>query len=524
MSETLELNKKQDIELSNRLNKYTYDNYCDDIESLGLDKTWQNICKYLKHNGENVDGILQIDNFGELYEKGLAIADKNKKKSSGQYYTPDDVAVVMAKWLVNLKGDNICDVACGTGNLILTYLKLLGKTKAKEILSKNNLYLYDSDMTALNVCKSIILYTYGYEFEDNINIVCGDFLDKNTKLPENCKVITNPPYANISELPKSWAKTEVQRDTKELYSSFMEKIIEQSVSSVIISPYSFLGGTKFYTLRKIMNNYSGFVVSFDNVPGTIFCGKKHGIFNTNTSNSVRAAITVIKGESEKKYRGFQISPLIRFKAIERDRLLQNEALESFLTSKRQQVSDTQKMYVKCDGLLEEVFEKWCSCSLKTLRNYVVGDNGKYSIFMPNTCRYYTTASSKKLNRNGQICLKFDNEDIFNYVYCLINSSFAYWHWRLYDGGITYPKNLLLNMPVFFDKLTDKDKEFLKITTQKMISSAPKYTVVKNNVGIQENIKYPKSFRDEINQKFLEILNVNKNADIFDIVHSERAFT
>ena len=41
----------------------------------------------------------------------------------------------------------------------------------------------------------------------------------------------------------------------------MEKIIKQSVASVIITPYSYIGSTKFYSLRKFMNNYNGFVVS-----------------------------------------------------------------------------------------------------------------------------------------------------------------------------------------------------------------------------------------------------------------------
>ena len=46
-----------------------------------------------------------------------------------------------------------------------------------------------------------------------------------------------------------------------------------------------------------MNQYNGEIYSFDNVPGNIFCGRKHGIFNTNTSNSVRAAITVVRKDN-----------------------------------------------------------------------------------------------------------------------------------------------------------------------------------------------------------------------------------
>ena len=97
--------------------------------------------------------------------------------------------------------------------------------------------------------------------------------------------------------------------------------------------------------------------------------------------------------------------------------------------------------------------------------------------MPNTCRYYTTASYGKMNRNGQIVLSFNDKDIFNFVYCFINSSFAYWYWRLYDGGITYPKNLLLDLPMIYDLITEEDKKFFEDTTNEMIKNEVKYKII-----------------------------------------------
>ena len=84
----------------------------------------------------------------------------------------------------------------------------------------------------------------------------------------------------------------------------MEKIFTQSRSAVVITPFSFISGKKFYSLRKEMCDIgNGFIVSFDNVPGNIFCGRKQGIFNTNTANSVRAAITVFNKSN--KLKGFK---------------------------------------------------------------------------------------------------------------------------------------------------------------------------------------------------------------------------
>ena len=144
--------------------------------------------------------------------------------------------------------------------------------------------------------------------------------------------------------------------------------------------------------------------------------------------------------------------------------------------------------------------------------------------MPNTCRYFTTASNGLMNRNGQIVLNIDDKDVFNYVYCLINSSFTYWYWRLFDGGITYPRGLLLNMPVFYDKLTEEDKCFFRNVANEMIENASKYVVTKHNVGVQENIKFPSEYRNKINERLLQALDLDDiKSSVFDIVHSNCVF-
>ena len=110
----------------NRYNNYDVTKYQNDINQIGLKQTWQNIIHYVLNN-ETKNEFLHWNNFAELYEIGLALQDKQAKKESGQYYTPDDVALVMSDWFNSQVGDNICDVACGTGKLSLTYLDLIGK-------------------------------------------------------------------------------------------------------------------------------------------------------------------------------------------------------------------------------------------------------------------------------------------------------------------------------------------------------------------------------------------------------------
>lgn len=79
---------------SNDLNDYDLIKYISDVENNGLKKTWSIICDFVL-NSDCIPEFLNVNNFGELYEIGLATEDKILKKKSGQYYTPDDVANVM---------------------------------------------------------------------------------------------------------------------------------------------------------------------------------------------------------------------------------------------------------------------------------------------------------------------------------------------------------------------------------------------------------------------------------------------
>lgn len=499
---------------------YSVEQYEQDIDSYGMTKTWEAILA--SFNDKNyTNGIISIANLGELYEIGLAYVNKTDKKEQGKYYTPDDVAKIMSTWLVDLNGENVCDVCCGTGNLILSYLNLIGEEKAKKLISSGKIYLYDQDSLALTICKETLGIIYGQDIKQNINCIVGDFLNEDIALPNNCKVICNPPYFKIRNIKSEWKITDVIRDSKEFYSAFMEKIIKSSCSSVFITPYSFIGGDKFYSLRKVLNNYNGFIVSFDNVPGNIFIGRKHGIFNSNSTNAVRAAITVV--ENIEKEKGFRCSGLIRFKNEEREKLLKPDVLKAFIGEKHQIVSDENKKYVKCFPVLDNVYEKWEQNSTIKISD-ITSSNGKYTLCVPNTCRYYTVAAKKNLEREGKNYLSFDKEDIEKIAYCFINSSFCYWHWRLYDGGITYNVSLLNSAAIPLNSLSSDDKTRLIMIADEMQASEKNYLSYKKNAGeMQENIKFPAKYREEIDDIFLKAIGAEYKSDVFDIVHSNKVF-
>ena len=502
------------------MKKYTIDNYIIDIDKYGLKKTWHTILSKTLNNTFDSD-IFNINNYGELYEIGLEHVNKISKKEMGKYYTPRDVSNVMSNWLAPLKGDNVCDVGCGAGNLILSYLDNLNKSDAIRLISNGNIYLYDLDDIALEICKYSIAIKYGKEYLRKIHAKHCDFLDKDIKLPKNAKVISNPPYYKIIEDGKNWKITNVISDSRELYSAFIEKIITQSDSSVIITPYSFIGSGKFYSLRKVMNKYSGFVVSFDNVPGNIFNGRKHGISNSNKGNSVRAAITVV--ENRDNVKGFRFSPLIRFKTEERNKMLDNNVLYSLINDRYQIVDSKHKAYYKCHSDLLSILDTWEQKSDKKMSNLIEQNDGE-EIYLPTTCRYFTVGSKRNLLRDGKRVIKVKNKNTYNYVYCMMNSTFAYWYWRLYDGGINCPLTIINTIPVFLDLFNEKQLNKMNSLAEEMQSKEKEYLVYKVNAGKkQENIKFPKKYRNEINKLFFDVLEIDENISVLNKIHSSSLF-
>lgn len=498
--------------------RYSLDEYKADLKSNGLEKTWEKILNIrMKFSDSNVSDIIKTRNFGELYETGLAYTNKITKKEMGKYYTPEDVSYLLSDFFNDLKGDRICDVCCGVGNLILAYLKYIGKENARKIILSDLLYLYDIDKIALKICKYSIAFEYGMDCLNHIHGVHGDFMSKKIRLPENCKVISNPPYFKITSFKSNWEITDVIKTSKDLYSAFMEKIIKNSLTSVIITPFSFIGSDKFYSLRKVLNDYNGMIFSFDNVPANIFNGKKHGIFNTNCTNSVRATITVV--ENKQDIKGFRVSPLIRFQTSEREDLLKKDSLMSLLPEMYLTVSDTRSKYPKCFKQLYDVYNSWVSTADGKFEDLLSNTKTDYSLSVPTTCRYFLSATKKELNRDGKNIFYFKDLKSYEYAYCILNSSFAYWHWRLFDGGITYPTGLLKTMPIRLNH----DCNMHDIVQNAQSHETDFLVYKKNALNIQENVKFPLEYRDAFNQTIMQIFNIHADIRIFDCIHKNNIF-
>lgn len=425
----------------------------------------------------------------------------------GKYYTPDDVATIMAQYFLELPGENFCDFCCGTGNLIFAILNELGEEEAKKVISAGHIYLYDIDEIAVSICLAILRNRYG-NIVDNIHVIIQDCIFEPIIFPENAKIISNPPYGKNINLTKT--NLTAAAHTKELYVAFFELVLKHKIPMVIITPHSFLGGNTFKDLRKEL--FGGKIFAFDNVPGNIFKGKKFGIFNSNEANSTRAAISILNPTEKNLY----LAPFIRFKTEERANVLNKNFLDS-LVPEYAQINDGEILYRIAPGT-EELVSKWFA-SKKTFNSLLTTQKTEYVLDIPNTCRYYTSGAKRTLKRSGKITVYCKDENSFYLAYAFTNSSLCYYYHRICNGGVTYPITLLKAMPIFGEVTSE-----LKMFCDNLIANEEKNLVLKKNAGaFQENIKISMQDRIKLNNLLLQQIGLTTNAALIK-VHSNSCFS
>jgi len=489
------------------VNKFTIENYKKTLDKHSLKEVWDCLLNLLVEKGikEFEKKIVNFYDIGRLYEIGLAHVNKYSKKDTGKYYTPKDVSLVMAQLLTE-DGElsSLADTGCGCGNLTIEVLKIINERNIDEFNTViKNLYLFDMDEIAINICVKRIEALFDVDLKNKVHIICGDFLDKRISLPENCFVITNPPYNQVKNIDSKYNYLSAFKESKDLYIGFIEKIAKYCCKAVIVSPQSFIVGSKFKKIREMLaSKYSGEIYSFDNVPGTLFDGRKEGVFNTNTANGVRASITKITKTTNP---GFRLSHLIRFKSIERSKVINLKYLKNQLGNKIQDLQRPIKCFVELEPFVYEILKK----SNQTIADLVSPSENDYALHINSSARYFIVCSKTKLDRDGSFDIFAKNYESFICLYALLNSSYAYLWWRMFDGGILLPKSLLLSIPIPCD-IYINEKMISDINN--IIRKEKKYLVYKKNAGkLQESIKFPNDVRDKLN-------SVLFNGVQFNIIH------
>jgi len=131
-------------------------------------------------------------------------------KSSGQFFTPEEISIWMSKWILKLNPKTILDPSVGFGSLI------------HKFYNKKNIKI-----TAVEKDKNIFKFVKKI-FKSNTDIYNEDFLNFNSKIKYDA-IIANPPYIRFQ-------KREIE---KKIFEKF-EKIVGRKISKLSIFMYFLL--------------------------------------------------------------------------------------------------------------------------------------------------------------------------------------------------------------------------------------------------------------------------------------------
>lgn len=429
---------------------------------------------------------LSIGEVGVCYEALLSELDRDRRKSSGQFFTPDDAANFMAKQSGSFGPGVWLDPCCGVGNLAW---HLAGVQDDSAEFVRSHLILIDRDETARRSAVALIAADYVAEGDqDAVRALDNrsarrDFLSS-AALPAHDFAIFNPPYARAEE--KAGYETAHCRD---LFAYFMERVAKTSRGYIAVTPASYLSAPKFQSLRDVLDRESdgGEIYVFDNVPDTLFRGYKFGSNNTSKTNFVRAAVTVCKPDVD----GWQITPIIRWQAAARARMFDECGL--LLAPRR---LGPHGEWAKLGPGLEGVWDALLGES-QTLHDLVTSDDTEYTLDVGLTPRYYISATHRSLDRGSKATLHFRSAADRDRAAVVLNSSVPYLWWRALDGGVTLPRRVLMSVPM--PPIEDVDTHLL----ERLRASEEENLVMKLNSGREnENVKHPKDLVEALNDLVL----------------------
>ncbi len=449
---------------------------------------------------------MSIGEIGVLYEFSHAVHDADNRQEKGVYYTPDDIAKFMAEQSVDFSEGIWLDPCSGVGNLSW---HLAAVQNDPESFVLNYLRLSDVDSTALLIARTILTCSFQNKnknlFNDlRHNFTVVDFLDGSAadKIPKHDYVIVNPPYLGLKKAINDFETS----TAKDLYAYFIEVITRTSTGFISITPQSFTNADKFTPLRKLLlDNYSSLnILCFDNIPGNIFKGIKFGSKNSNTANSVRAAIMIAKNDIEER----RITPLLRWRSDERD-LLINYAKQALGAAQLEA-----ELFPKVGKGYENLY--MAVKDLPRLKEIVSKRRTEYYLNIPSTPRYYISGVKSDIKRSSMKRLYFTNIEDLNRAYLLINSSFMYWWWRVVDGGMTLSLATLESLPLIQFDISNKLVQMLE-------ESERVNRVYKMNGGAaQENIKHDESLVIALDEyviaAYVEVLELVSNNSIYPYLH------
>jgi type I restriction enzyme M protein len=133
-----------------------------------------------------------IDLFGDAYEYLMGMYASQAGKSGGEYYTPQEVSELLARITVvgKTRVNKVYDPAVGSGSLLLTFAKVLGKENVRQ-----GFFGQEINLTTYNLARiNMFLHDVNHE---QFNIAHGDTLMDPQHWDDEPfeAIVSNPPYS-----------------------------------------------------------------------------------------------------------------------------------------------------------------------------------------------------------------------------------------------------------------------------------------------------------------------------------------
>jgi type I restriction enzyme M protein len=107
----------------------------------------------------------KADIIGDCYEYLISMFASDAGKKGGEFYTPSEVATLLAKLLAAKPGDRICDPACGSGSLLIKVAREVGgpdvavygmeNNNQTYALARMNMFLHGLDAGRIEWCDTL---------------------------------------------------------------------------------------------------------------------------------------------------------------------------------------------------------------------------------------------------------------------------------------------------------------------------------------------------------------------------------
>jgi type I restriction enzyme M protein len=131
----------------------------------------------------------RTDVIGKTYMYLISRFAADSGKKGGEFYTPDEVAILLARLLEPKPGDTICEPTCGSGSLLI---------HVGEEVGGDNYYLYgqESNGGTWALCKmNMFLHGIDNARIEWCNTISGPKLVVDDKLMHFNVVVANPPFS-----------------------------------------------------------------------------------------------------------------------------------------------------------------------------------------------------------------------------------------------------------------------------------------------------------------------------------------